>query len=80
MSTKPGFMPVSELPTQTGVLSISKLAFRPLPKDYKSWLTGLPNTTVLMFAWNLPVNSGYQCSISSKRPAGFKDEVDPAPA
>ena len=71
MFTRPGFTPVSELLTQMDVQSISRLAFPPLQKACRNWLTGLPNTTVTMFAWNPPVSSGYRCSISLKRPAGL---------
>lgn len=66
MFTRPGFTPVSELLTQMDVQSISRLAFPPLQKACRNWLTGLPNTTVTMFAWNPPVSSGYRCSISLK--------------
>ena len=58
MSTKLGSMPVSVLLIQTIVYNISKLVFLPLLKTCKSCIIGLPNTTVLMFAWNLPVSIG----------------------
>ena len=59
MSTKHGFLPVLELPMQTDVPSISRHASHPLPKDYRNWLTGLRNTTVATFAWDLPASTGF---------------------
>ena len=56
MSIKPGSLLASVLPILTVVQNISRLAFLPLPKVCKSCVTGLPNITVRMFAWNLPVS------------------------
>lgn len=56
ISTKPGSMPVSELPIPMVVPSISNLASLPFPKDFRSCLTGLRNTIVLTFVWSLPAN------------------------
>ena len=57
-STKPRSMPVSALRIPLNVQSINKPASLPLPKDYRSCVTGLLNTIVLTFVWNLPVSIG----------------------
>ena len=67
MSTKHGSMPVSVLLIQIIVQNISRLAFLLLLKVCKSCAIGLPNTTVLMFAWNLPVSIGFLFLISWRR-------------
>ena len=64
MSTKPGSTPASVLRIPTIVLSISKLAFLPLPKDSMSCVIDLPNTVVTMSVWNLPASTGSLFSIS----------------
>ena len=64
MSTKHRSMPVSVLPIPIIVQSISRLTFLPLPKDSMSCVTGLPNITAKIFAWNLPGSIGSLCSIS----------------
>lgn len=56
MSTKPGSMPVLVLRIPTTAQSINKPAFLPLQKDCKSCVIGFSNTTVTMFAWNLPAS------------------------
>ncbi len=58
MSTKHGFMPASVLPILTAGQSISKLAFLPFQRDYKSCVTGLLNITVPMSVWNQPASTG----------------------
>ncbi len=67
MSTKPGSLPALVLSILTTVQNISKLAFLPSRKDYKSCVTGLPNMTEPMFAWNLPASIGFRFSISWRR-------------
>lgn len=69
MSTKPGSMPVSGLPTQTAGLSISRLVSRLFPKDSGNCVTGLPNTIVSKSAWNLLENTGCLFLISWKEPS-----------
>lgn len=64
MSTKHGSMPVSVLLIPIIVQSISNLAFLPSLKDCMSCVTGLQNTTVKMYAWNLPESIGSLFSIS----------------
>ena len=67
MSTKPGSLPALVLPIPTTVQNISKPAFLPSRKVYKSCVTGLPNMAAPMFAWNLPASIGFRFSISWKK-------------
>ena len=66
MSTKPGSMPVSALPMHTPVLSTFRLASRPSPRACRSCLSGLTSITARKSAWNLPADSGFLSSTSSK--------------
>lgn len=67
MSTKHGSLPALVLRILTVVQSISKLAFLPFQRDYKSCVTGLQNITVLMSAWNQPASTGFLFLISWRR-------------
>ena len=68
MSTKPGSMPVSELPMQISELSILKLAFRRFKRIYDAWLPGFRSISVRKSAWNLPVSIGSRYSMYLRKP------------
>lgn len=59
---------VSALPMQTPVLSTFRLASRPSPRACRSCLSGLTSITAWKSAWNLPADSGFLSSTSSKKP------------
>ena len=66
-STKLGSMPALVVLIPTNGQSINKLAFLPLQKGCRSCVTGLLNTTVMMFVWNLQVSIGFLFLIFYRR-------------
>lgn len=59
---------MERVPMQTPVLSTFRLASRPSPRACRSCLSGLTSITAWKSAWNLPADSGFLSSTSSKKP------------